>query len=443
MINITNPKRFKEKMKKYSTLVVSSLMLFAVSGTANAQLAVKPNGQVLINGQSGSKQTAATMSIKSSGTEPFGDNTALSLFNQTNSLNNWLNVAFQGNNTSIQNKDYAGLSLQFVNRTTNGESGNFHISTLNSGKYSHRFSILSSGYKPIHRETAFFLNTRNNTSSASGIYEMVLSTISGGLWIANNGTYSPILHPDGNVSGALGLPDYRWAILYTSKINSVYPVSVVSDARAKKKIETIEDNTLEKISALRPVRYELVVVEPDNEDGVTTEHLGFIAQELIEVYPEVVTYDEENDAYGVRYSELIAVLTKGIQELKNEIQDLRGQLNTGRSGDPNSAFIGEKSAQKGFLNDVSGQKASLIGCNPNPVKSTSEITFFVPTDVSSASIYILDLNGKLIKSIPLSQRGHSSVEINSSEYSDGLYLYSLIVNDREVETKKMIVKGRK
>jgi hypothetical protein len=45
---------------------------------------------------------------------------------------------------------------------------------------------------------------------------------------------------------------------------------------------------------------------------------GFIADEVEEIYPELVGKDEEGKATGIEYTKMISVLTQGMKEL-NEI----------------------------------------------------------------------------------------------------------------------------
>lgn len=52
-------------------------------------------------------------------------------------------------------------------------------------------------------------------------------------------------------------------------------------------------------------------------------HYGLIAQELQKIYPDLVI--EGQDGYlGVNYVELVPILIRSIQELKQEIDDVKG-----------------------------------------------------------------------------------------------------------------------
>jgi hypothetical protein len=90
----------------------------------------------------------------------------------------------------------------------------------------------------------------------------------------------------------------------------------VSDARWKENINPIE-NTLDRIAQLRGVTYEWT----DKSKGEGP-HLGVIAQEVEEVFPEVVRTDSQGYK-SVDYSKLVAPLIEAVKSLKSENEDLK------------------------------------------------------------------------------------------------------------------------
>jgi len=80
-----------------------------------------------------------------------------------------------------------------------------------------------------------------------------------------------------------------------------------SDKRLKRDITNISYG-LQDILKMRPTEYFWKGKEQENKS------LGLIAQEVDEIIKNVVTYDKEQDKYGVSYTELIPVLIKAIQE---------------------------------------------------------------------------------------------------------------------------------
>jgi hypothetical protein len=88
-----------------------------------------------------------------------------------------------------------------------------------------------------------------------------------------------------------------------------------SDRRLKMNIEETDLESLKIINDLRVVDFEY-------KDSPGIERLGFIAQEVEDVYPRMVSYNEIQDIYEINQMELIPVLTKSIQEQDEKITKL-------------------------------------------------------------------------------------------------------------------------
>jgi hypothetical protein len=103
---------------------------------------------------------------------------------------------------------------------------------------------------------------------------------------------------------------------FSSNIWAAGDITAYSDARVKENVEVIE-NALEKIQAIRGVTF----TRNDMTD-TTTRHAGVIAQEVLEVLPEVITKDA-NDHYSVAYGNLNALLIEAIKEQQAQIEELK------------------------------------------------------------------------------------------------------------------------
>ena len=96
-------------------------------------------------------------------------------------------------------------------------------------------------------------------------------------------------------------------------------ITAYSDRRVKENIIPI-DNALEKVNGLQGVYYNRI----DDEDK--TKEIGFIAQEVNEVAPELVTYAEDIDQYGVKYGNTTALLVEAVKELTQQVKDLKQEI---------------------------------------------------------------------------------------------------------------------
>ena len=90
-----------------------------------------------------------------------------------------------------------------------------------------------------------------------------------------------------------------------------------SDARLKD--VTGEARGLEVINELNPVAYNW------KADGKADE--GLIAQEVLDVVPNAVSQNEENQMYQMDYSKLVVHLVKGMKEQQAQIEALQSEIN--------------------------------------------------------------------------------------------------------------------
>jgi len=105
-------------------------------------------------------------------------------------------------------------------------------------------------------------------------------------------------------------------------IYSTSDIVAYSDARAKENVFTV-DNALDKVLRMRGVYYNMIKGEKEYD---RRRRVGVIAQETLEVLPEVVTYDKENDRYGVDYGNITGLLIEAIKELKGQVDALKLKL---------------------------------------------------------------------------------------------------------------------
>ena len=96
--------------------------------------------------------------------------------------------------------------------------------------------------------------------------------------------------------------------------------SPTSDIRFKTNINNITD-ALTKINQMQGKTFIMF-------NDATKPQIGFIAQDLISILPEVVVVDasDENHYMSVQYDKITALLCEGIKELYSEIQLLKNKI---------------------------------------------------------------------------------------------------------------------
>lgn len=102
-------------------------------------------------------------------------------------------------------------------------------------------------------------------------------------------------------------------------------ITAYSDARVKKNIETIPD-AVDKVKAIRGVTYDRI----DSSEGVGKQ-MGVIAQELVDVIPEVVTGgptdDDPGGHYSVAYGNIVGLLIEAIKEQQDQLEEQKQLIN--------------------------------------------------------------------------------------------------------------------
>ena len=97
-----------------------------------------------------------------------------------------------------------------------------------------------------------------------------------------------------------------------------------SDRKLKDNITPLENGTLEKVLQLNPVSFTL------KSDKDKKERIGFIAQEVEELFPQYVTVsigDDNEETRYLDYSQMVSVLCKAIQEQQKKIEALEAKIN--------------------------------------------------------------------------------------------------------------------
>ncbi|MGL5891055.1 MAG: tail fiber domain-containing protein, partial [Bacteroidia bacterium] len=203
-----------------------------------------------------------------------------------------------------------------------------------------------------------------------------------------------------------------------------------SDQRFKTNIETIE-NPMERILKMRGTSYVFNAPgTPEGTPGVL--QIGFIAQELEKVVPEAVAVGDDG-IYSVNYGAITPLLVEGMKAQHAEIEALRAEIAVLKG---NAA--GSRDGVQAPL-EVNPSLGALQQNVPNPFNQQTVINFTVAENAGVATMAIYDLNGRQIRAEQLNQRGNGQYVINANELAPGMYIYTLIVDGKPADSKRMIV----
>ncbi len=234
----------------------------------------------------------------------------------TNSSGDYQNVVVGKGNTN----SYAQLNIQ--NNSTGTAASSDVVATSNNGNESTNYidlGINGGGNTSSNllggANTAYLYTTGNDFVLGNGTNgkNLIFFTTTAGTYTERMRVTSAGLLPGANNTYNLGSSTLRWATIYSQNVLNT------SDARLKTNIEDIGYG-LADVMKLRPVGFNW-------KEGVDKDHkLGFLAQDLRKVIPEVVVGDESKETLTVNYIEIIPVLVNAIKQQQAQIDDLKKEV---------------------------------------------------------------------------------------------------------------------
>jgi len=207
---------------------------------------------------------------------------------------------------------------------------------------------------------------------------------------------------------------------------------VPSDIRHKKNIKPIKD-ALNKVLGMHGKSFEYKTDEFKSLNFTKNNTLGFLTQEIAEILPEAVKIDS-NGFYSMNYDEVIPVLVEAIKQQNTIIRDLQQQIYECLAKETK---IKQEITMQSENNDIN--KSLLYQNKPNPFKESTTINYYIDDKASTTKIFIFNMQGKLLKALDIPNKGKGNLIIHGSEFTPGMYMYSLVVDDKEIDTKRMIL----
>ena len=202
-----------------------------------------------------------------------------------------------------------------------------------------------------------------------------------------------------------------------------------SDGKFKKDIKDI-DNPISKVLQLAGKEYNWNTSEYKSMNFDNKLQLGFIAEEVQKVVPELVDIDE-NGNRSLNYAGMIPLLVEAVKEQQNQIVLLQNKI---------SDLESNKNDDIG-IDNLNSNKTSFSSNYPNPFDSKTKVDFFIESNIKRARLVIYDLNGNTVKTMNINERGvKTNLSIDKENLKSGIYFYTLIADDIVIGTKKMLVK---
>jgi hypothetical protein len=287
----------------------SPAALFEVRGTGNS--AINSHGNLLVSSGGTATQVADT-----GGQISFGA---------------WLN-----GDLSVP---YPVAAIKGVSESssTDVNKGALLFCTMNSTTNAEKMRLTSDGYLKVRGSDT---TTAHNIFQSINNFQTITNTHTGsspyGVEVAFTGA-----DPNNGTNWGLGFYTTNPSFVWIYRIYSNGTVAGRSDARWKKNIETTRNGYLEDLCKLRVVKYNWY-----NHEENAPKELGLIAQEVEEVFPNLISYDkvttkkqveqedgtfieqevEDGESRSIKVSVLPYMLLKALQEANAKIEELSAKV---------------------------------------------------------------------------------------------------------------------
>jgi len=252
----------------------------------------------------------------------------------------------------------------------------------------------------------------------------------------------------------IGTPDYLISSIHTRYLNTTQLITTTSDERMKENTQPL-GGTLQKLLKLESKRYNYKIdsesnnISPEFEEMMTRETFGFIAQELEQVFPQLVFRPNVvNKYYSINYLGMIPVLLEAIKEQQYIIETLQQKTEyleevLIKCCNINSMEIDDNNIMQQInFSDLTYNNVDIMKLYqnaPNPYNEHTTIQCYIPQKIKKVELCIYNMQGIQQKCLPISERGTVNVQIQAGQLAAGIYTYLLIGDDRASETKQMIL----
>lgn len=265
---------------------------------------------------------------------------------------------------------------------------------------------------------------------------------------------------DGSYAGYFAGPTYVKGTLTATEVITPSDITLKENIISIEEEEETVGSTLDNLMNMNVIKYTYKpqpVPDDQEEDELDAEerlllgskvqtqnnlllmsqqkHYGLSAQEIREIYPDVVR-ENQDGTLGVNYIELVPILIRSIQELKAELNELKGVETKPMMA--RAMTVDEEETTDVHEATSIPIEATLAQNTPNPFTERTTIRFTLPTNTKNAYIYIFDMSGKMHKQVPVVS-SMDSITIEGHELPAGMYIYSLVISGKEVKTRRMIL----
>jgi trimeric autotransporter adhesin len=197
---------------------------------------------------------------------------------------------------------YSSIAMGYNSSVSKNNS--IAIGSNSEANGSGSISLGNNAYTNASDAISIGINSSSSSSGSVAIGQGVTANQTGGMFMKHRGPGSYTVNNAGFISGTNEL------------------VEVTSSRRFKRNIlDMSEEEINTKFDQLRAVTYE---AKPGCGDDRV--HIGLIAEEVEEIFPELVTYNQEGQVTGLMFDRMVAPLIKEVQRLRKKEREFELRL---------------------------------------------------------------------------------------------------------------------
>jgi hypothetical protein len=245
----------------------------------------------------------------------------------------------------------------------------------------------------------------------------------------------------------------RFSVLGNGDVWSATGVYGSSDRRLKKDLLQI-DRPLEKLSQLTGYEYYWNETAQTKVGLSNEKQIGLIAQDVEKVIPQAVKVFNKEGYKAIDYTRIIPLLVEAVKAENQKVDVLEKQISSkdAKIAELESRFdnllatvnelkqsVSICCTQATHSDDIKADNPTLDQNIPNPLDNYTTIGYYLPQSAQAAILQVVNMEGKVMFSENISQKGRGKAEINTSTWASGMYSYQLTVDGNKVDAKKMII----
>lgn len=169
-------------------------------------------------------------------------------------------------------------------------------------------------------------------------------------------------------------------------------------------------------------------VDRKEAEEASRKRIGFLAQDIEKVLPELVQTDE-NGVKSIDYIGFIPLIVESLKEMQQTIQAQQDEIDHLQSLLP---VEGKSQLRSTSTNNIVIEGAKLYN------RAGTSVSYTLPSTFANAYLQVFDITGRMIKKVTLTTP-NDIVKINPTEIGIGTFIYALYVDGQKADTLKKIV----